>query len=138
MAKKKAKTYFVQQAELVKGQAVSKDVFNNITLQDIDTWLKDNAPECKDWWLDILNNAQHVDKIKVQKTDAEGNVVMRTVKHRNGTTSQAPEMVEIAAPADYKRMLNAFEIRDAFLEKFEMEPEKAEKKEKVRTGLGQW
>jgi len=138
MAKKKEKTYFVQQAELVQGQPVSKDVFNNITLQDIDTWLKNNAPECKAWWLDILSNPQPVKTIKVQKTDENGNVVMRTVKHRNGTTSQVPEIVEIDAPEGYKRELNAFEIRDAFLEKFKMEPKKAEKKAKVRTGLGQW
>lgn len=138
MAKKKEKTYFVKQTELVKGQPVSKDVYNNITLPDIDTWLKTNAPEYKDKWLSILNEEQPVKKIKVEQTDADGNVVMRTVKHRDGTTSEVAEMMEVPAPEGYKRMWNAFEVRDWFLTEFGMMPVKATPKVKVKKGLGNW
>lgn len=126
-------------SSIVEGKPMSREGYQKITLAIMDEWIKINHPEIKKEWLDICQNEQVPKKVKIEKLDKDGKPLVKTIKHRNGTTSTAPVYEVIAAPkGTKKRLLTVFEIRDWFGDKFDIKPVEKGTVEKKRDSIGNW
>ena len=96
----KNKNYITSTKDMIEGVPMTREAFKNLTLKVADEWVRDNHPEIKKEWLNIIRNKQEIIKLfpekkkSVKMFDDDGNPVMKSVKKRDGTIEEKQKTVD--------------------------------------------
>ena len=108
--------------EMIKENGtMSMDVYRCLKISVMDEWMKENHKELKDWWVDLCNGKHDVER-KVRDENGK-------VKKENNV-----ELTELQKDV----VLTVFEIKDKFIEKFNITLDRKVKEKDVRKNVGNW
>lgn len=131
-----------------KERKEKREKFNKLTMREMMDYIAEKHPEDKEWFASVAFESKKKKKA-VNKKDADGNLIYKQAKDKNGKKKfnedgtpmmiVAKEYVEVEGSKEEMRM-NLLKAKNAFCDKYmpDLKPEKEKKDKPISEELKGW